>query len=99
MGVRGGKLIVLMPNELDAATRSAVRSFKIDDLGRIEYHFWDKNAALERAAKILGLFKVENAQRADALGALLAGLQGNVVMPGMGSGDGGGQADVDLHDT
>lgn len=79
IGVKEGKTVILMPNELDAATRAAIKTFKIDDLGRIEYQFWDKNVSLERAAKLLGLFEKDNGQKADALATLLSGLQGNVI--------------------
>lgn len=72
---------VKLPHELDAATRAAVASFKIDEFGRIEYKFWDKNSALERASKVLGLFEKDNRQKADPLVTLLQGLSGNVVGP------------------
>jgi hypothetical protein len=58
----GGK--ILLPNELDAATRAAVASFEIDEYGRVKYKFWDKNTALTNAAKIKGLFEVDNKQQA-----------------------------------
>lgn len=58
---------VRLPHELDPATRAAVASFKIDEYGRIEYKFWDKNAALEKAAKIQGLFEKDNKQKAVPL--------------------------------
>lgn len=70
---------VKLPHELDPETEAAIASFKIDEYGRIEYKFWDKNSALERAAKILGLFKKDHDQRADALGDLLSGLSGKVL--------------------
>lgn len=54
---------VKLPHELDAATRAAVASFKIDEYGRIEYKFWDKGAALEKAAKIKGLYEADNDQK------------------------------------
>ena len=54
---------VKLPHELDDATRAAVASFEIDATGRIKYRFWDKNAALEKAAKHLGLYKADNEQR------------------------------------
>jgi hypothetical protein len=54
---------VKLPHELDDATRAAVASFKIDEYGRIEYKFWDKGAALDKAAKIKGLFKADNEQQ------------------------------------
>lgn len=74
---------VRLPHELEAQTRSAVASFKVDEYGRIEYKFWDKNAAVEKAMKYLGLFEKDNRQKADPLVALLEGLSGNVVKPGM----------------
>lgn len=72
---------VKLPHELDAATAAAVSSFEIDDLGRIKYKFWDKNSALERAAKILGAFKKDNEQLQDPLAKLMATLAGNVFKP------------------
>lgn len=70
-----------LPTELDEDTRRAVSSFKIDDLGRIEYKFWDKNSAHERLFKFKGMFEKDNSQRVDALGELISALQGNVVGP------------------
>lgn len=58
---------VLMPNELDAATRAAVAGFEIDEYGRVKYKFWDKNTALTNAAKIKGLFAADNEQKPSAL--------------------------------
>ena len=69
---------VKLPNELDAATRAAIKSFKIDEYGRIEYHFWDKNAALDKAMKVLGLYREDNKQKSDPLTSLLQRLPGNV---------------------
>ena len=57
---------VKLPHELDPATRAAVASFKIE-YGRIEYKFWDKNTALTNGAKIVGLFKEDNAQKTPPL--------------------------------
>jgi phage terminase small subunit len=54
---------VKLPHELDAATRAAVKKFKIDELGRIEYEFWDKGAALDKAMKNLGLYEKDNSQK------------------------------------
>lgn len=54
---------VKLPHELDPATRAAIASFKIDEYGRIEYKFWDKNAAVEKAMKHLGLYEKDNAQQ------------------------------------
>jgi phage terminase small subunit len=38
--------------------------------------FWDKNAALEKLFKLLGLFKADNRQKADAIGDLLEAIDG-----------------------
>jgi hypothetical protein len=54
---------VKLPHELDAGTRAAVKKFKIDELGRIEYEFWDKGAALDKAMKNLGLYEKDNSQK------------------------------------
>lgn len=70
---------VKLPHELDPVTRSAVASFKIDEYGRIEYKFWDKNSALERASKILGLFREDNKQKTDPLTEAIRSLGGNVL--------------------
>jgi phage terminase small subunit len=51
---------VLLPHELDDDTRAAVSSFKIDEYGRIEYKFWDKNTASERLFKHQNLYKENN---------------------------------------
>lgn len=85
IGWRDGKRVVLMPDELDEATQAAIASFEIDDLGRIKYKFWDKNASLERGAKLLGMFEKDNAQKVDALATLLGALSGNVVGPAPGA--------------
>jgi phage terminase small subunit len=53
---------VKLPHELDPVTRAAIASFKIDEYGRIEYKFWDKNASIDKAMKHLGLFKDDNEQ-------------------------------------
>ena len=79
-----GKLVgpdgrVLLPHELDDSTRMAVASFKADEFGKVEYKFWDKMAALEKACKILGLYEKDNQQKTDPLRDLLASLSGNVV--------------------
>lgn len=75
---------VKLPHELDPATRAAVASFKIDEYGRIEYKFWDKGAALEKAAKIKGLYELDNKQKTDPLADVLKTLGGNVLGPNRG---------------
>jgi phage terminase small subunit len=58
---------VKLPHELDPVTRAAVASFKIDEYGRIEYKFWPKNDALDKAMKHLGLYEKDNAQQPAAV--------------------------------
>lgn len=70
---------VKLPHELDPQTRAAVASFKIDEYGRIEYKFWDKGAALEKAAKIKGLYEADNKQKGSGAAEFLAQLQSNVL--------------------
>jgi phage terminase small subunit len=70
---------VKLPHELDPATRAAVSSFKIDEYGRIEYKFWDKNTALTNGAKIVGLFREDNKQKTEGAAEFLAALRGNVL--------------------
>lgn len=84
-GPETDKVTFLMPDELPPHVAAAVASFEIDELGRIKYKFWDKNASLERAAKILGLFREDNTQKASELAALWSKLSGNVVRPDPGA--------------
>lgn len=71
--------VVKLLHELDDDTAAAVKSFEIDEYGRIKYQFWDKNSGQERLFKYKGLFEADNKQAADALGDLLAGLSGKVL--------------------
>jgi phage terminase small subunit len=73
---------VKMPHELDKVTRAAVSSFKIDEYGRIEYKFWDKNASIDKAMKHLGLFEVDNKQKTDPLIDFAKTLRGDIAGPG-----------------
>lgn len=70
-----------LPSELDQDTRAAVKKFKIDELGRIEYEFWDKNVAIEKAARHLGLFEKDHSQATAGLTALRDALVGAIVGP------------------
>lgn len=72
-----GRLKLL--NQLDEHTAAAVASFEITDKGGVKYRFHDKNSALEKACKILGLFELDNSQKKDPLAELLARLGGKVV--------------------
>lgn len=54
--------------ELDKATAAALAHVELDAAGRItSFRFWDKNAALEKAMKHLGLYERDNAQRGESL--------------------------------
>lgn len=70
-----------LPHELDADTAASVKSFKMDEYGKVEYQFWDKNSAMERLFKHKGLFELDNKQKTDPLSDLLGTLKGNVVGP------------------
>lgn len=59
--------VIKLPDQLDLQTRAAVASFEINEFGNIKYKFWDKNAALEKLAKHLGLFEKDNSQKPAAL--------------------------------
>jgi phage terminase small subunit len=72
---------VKLPNELDRDTRAAVKKFKLDELGRVEYEFHDKNAALDKAMRYLGLYERDNRQSDGGMAALFALLTGAVVRP------------------
>jgi phage terminase small subunit len=54
---------IKMPHELDADTAAAIASFEVSFDGSIKYKFWDKNSALEKAAKVQGLYEKDNKQR------------------------------------
>ncbi len=51
-----------LPSEIDDRTRAAIAGIKITAFG-VEYKFWDKNAALEKLARHLGLFEKDNNQK------------------------------------
>lgn len=72
-----------LPHELDPATAAAVASFEIDQYGGIKYKFWDKNSALEKAAKHIGLYAEDNKQKVDPLRELLGNLSGKVIGVGV----------------
>lgn len=56
-----------LPHELDEDTRRAVKGFKIDEYGRIEYILWDKPSMLVNVAKIDGAFEKDNDQKKPAV--------------------------------
>lgn len=67
-----------LPHEMDARTRASIAGIKQTQFG-IEYKFWDKNAALDKASKILGLYEKDNKQKTDPLAQLLKDFSGNVL--------------------
>ena len=58
---------VKMPHELDDDTAAAIASFEINAAGEIKYKFWDKNSALDKAAKVQGLYEKDNSQKTDQI--------------------------------
>lgn len=66
-------------HELSPEIRAAVASFKIDKDGTIEYKFWSKLDALEKAMKHRGLYEKDNKQKVDPLRELLDSLGGAVT--------------------
>jgi len=57
-----GKLKQL--HEIDDDTAAAIASVEVDKDGGIKYKFWDKNSAIEKAAKVQGLYEKDNEQKA-----------------------------------
>ena len=78
-GIVDDKGRIKLLNELDDKTAAMVASFEITDMGGIKYKFHDKNAALEKACRILGLYERDNQQKTDPLTELLKSLSGNVL--------------------
>ncbi len=70
---------VKLPHELDPDTRAAVASFKIDEYGRIEYKFWDKNSSHERLFKHKALFEQHNKQQNEGAAEFLKSLTASIV--------------------
>lgn len=68
-------------HELDADTAAAVSSYEVDKDGVVKYKFWDKNSALDKAAKVQGLYEKDNAQKSDPLTSLLQAIGGAVIGP------------------
>ena len=66
---------ILPIHQIDDATRAAIASIEVDEVhanGKAVGHvrkirFWDKNAALAKAMKHLGLFERDNAQQRESL--------------------------------
>ena len=69
-----GRLKLL--HEIDDDTAAAISSVEVDKDGGIKYKFWDKNSAIEKAAKIQGLYQKDNEQKTDPLTSLLHSIAG-----------------------
>lgn len=66
-----GKLLPL--HKLDPDTAAAISSVEHDlRTGSIRYKFWDKNTALEKCMRHMGLFEKDNRQKTDPVAELLA---------------------------
>jgi phage terminase small subunit len=67
-------------DELPEEVAAALAQIEYNDDGQVrKVKLWDKNAALEKLCKILGLFEKDNRQRSDPLTELLGALSGNVM--------------------
>ncbi len=71
-------------HELSDDAAACVSAIKVAPDGTVEYKLWDKNSAVDRGARIIGMYSKDNAQKnplADqsiaALLALRAALDGN----------------------
>lgn len=58
-------------HELDADTAAAVAAYEVDKDGVIKYKFWDKNSALDKAAKVQGLYEKDNEQKSEPIKAII----------------------------
>lgn len=67
------------PHELGEEVAATVATFDVGPDGTVKYRFWDKNAALEKAMKHLGLYERDNGQQPKPLRELLDSLGGVVV--------------------
>jgi phage terminase small subunit len=55
-------------HDMDAVTRASIASIDMDGEGRpTKIKLWDKNAALEKLMRHLGLYKEDNAQQQESL--------------------------------
>lgn len=74
-------------HELDDDTAAAIAGLEVARVGNavigegevLKFKIADKNSALEKLSKHLGLYEKDNKQKTDPLAALIEGLRGNVV--------------------
>lgn len=65
------------PSEWTDEQAAAIASVEFDDAGKLKVRLWDKNAALEKAAKHLGLYERDNKQKTGAIADLLRDIAGS----------------------
>lgn len=72
---------VKMPHEWPADIASVIASFDVIEsksgIKTTRVKLWDKNSAIEKAMKHLGLFEIPNTQKSDPLGDLLREIDGS----------------------
>lgn len=70
-----------MPHEWSPDIASAIATFEVIEsksgMRTIRIKLWDKNAAIEKVMKHLGLFEIPNTQKSDPLGDLLRAIDGS----------------------
>ena len=54
-------------HELDDDTAAAIASVEVDEYGKLKYKLWDKGAAQEKLAKVLGVYETDNEQKAPTV--------------------------------
>lgn len=54
-------------HELDDDTAAAISSVEVDECGKLKYKLWDKGAAQEKLAKVLGVYEKDNEQKAPTV--------------------------------
>ena len=54
-------------HELDDDTAAAIASVEVDEYGKLKYKLWDKGAAQEKLAKVLGVYEKDNEQKAPTV--------------------------------
>lgn len=72
-------------HELDDDTAAAIASVEVDEYGKLKYKLWDKGAAQEKLAKVLGVYEKDNRQQSlstvEALTAIFQVAGGTIVKP------------------
>lgn len=58
------------PEQWPDDVAAAISGYDVDAEGKVKVRMWDKNSALEKLFKNMGLFQMDNSQRAGALAEL-----------------------------